>query len=119
MSTFVLMGMLGSSGGDDGSSDGSSNTRSSSIGGGGFALPDATPTASAAPASNASVDVAQVTPGELKTLVPRATEEALTTAPAAEVIPAKPKQGLPGFTVVFAICMGCLAVAYATMRRRE
>jgi hypothetical protein len=31
----------------------------------------------------------------------------------------KQKNGAPGFTTVFASCMGCLAVAYAMMRRRE
>ncbi|MCK4811938.1 MAG: hypothetical protein KAS74_06670, partial [Methanosarcinales archaeon] len=74
--------------------------------------------APAASAVNASVDVAQASPGESITPPPRATDPMQATAPATGATPTKPKQGLPGFTVVFAAA-GCLLAAYAMMRRRS
>ena len=42
------------------------------------------------------------------------------TTPAVEgTTTTKPENGAPGFTTVFAICVGCLAIAYAMMRRRR
>ena len=92
-----------------------------------FETPTPTPTATvtvtatkapAASAANASVDVAQAQPGESITPPPRATDPMQATAPATGATPTKPKQGLPGFTVVFAAA-GCLLAAYAMMRRRS
>jgi hypothetical protein len=74
--------------------------------------------APAASAANASVDVAQAQPGESITPPPRATDPMQATAPAAGATPTKSKQGLPGFTAVFA-AVGCLLAVYAMMRRRS
>jgi parallel beta-helix repeat protein len=79
-----------------------------------------TPTVTATKAPAASATTTDAPPGERVT--PAATKKpaaAKTDAPAAEGTTAGGvKKGAPGFTAIFAICMGCLAIAYAMMRRR-
>jgi len=65
---------------------------------------------------NGSIEAALKDMGGYARVKPAASK---ATTPAAEGAPTTaPAKGAPGFTAVFAICMGCLAVAYAMMRRR-
>ncbi len=79
-----------------------------------------TPTVTATKAQAASTNATATPPGDKVTPAPtKRPAAAKATAPASERTTAETaKKDAPGFTAVFAICIGCLAVAYAMMRRR-
>ncbi len=79
-----------------------------------------TPTVTATKAQAASTNATATPPGDKVTPAPtKRPAAAKATAPASERTTAETaKKDAPGFTAVFTICIGCLAVAYAMMRRR-
>ena len=86
-----------------------------------FETPAPAVTATKTPAAPTTSTATAAPPGERVTPAPMKAkpEAAKMTAPAAEDTTAgNAKKDAPEFTAIFAICMGCLAVAYAMMRRR-